>query len=378
MILVIHAYSRGNSGDGLLVDLTLEALSKSVGDQPIVIAAMDPESFSDLPDVVPSAFGVGGTWGRIRSASVLLAKVVAYRALGQRFRLGRLSDLMDQAQLIVAVGGGYMRASNCFEGLKTTVAHSSVALAARWSGKPTVYLPQSVGPFRGPLGDTVRDALSEISCLLLRDDRSISECGKTRGVERIPDLAVIKLAGGAEPSAFPSQYSQIYLVARELDKSPAARERYLRDLNRLRERLPHARPVVQSNVRGNDDAAYYRRIGWGDDLPTLKEAIAKDGRGVVISVRLHGALQSLISGCPAVHLSYERKGFGAYEDLGVSEYVHCATGFDADLVADQALALCQDAAPFWGAISNATGRIRAAEQKMLQLLSNAYNGELVN
>lgn len=62
-------------------------------------------------------------------------------------------------------------------------------------------------------------------------------------------------------------------------------------------------------------------------------------RGVVISVRLHGSLQSMISGCPSIHLSYERKGFGAFSDLGVSEYCHGFKSFNPKLIEKQVNAL---------------------------------------
>jgi len=144
---------------------------------------------------------------------------------------------------------------------------------------------------------------------------------------RTPDLAVMKLAASFVPQALDQRFTNIYLIARDLDKPDKIRKRYYNELQSLRRLIPQAIPIVQSNIRGNNDALFYQRLGWGQNFASLSRAVSERGRGVVISVRLHGSLQSLISGCPSVHLSYERKGFGAYEDLGLRKYVHAALNF---------------------------------------------------
>jgi polysaccharide pyruvyl transferase WcaK-like protein len=55
---------------------------------------------------------------------------------------------------------------------------------------------------------------------------------------------------------------------------------------------------VQSAVRGNDDGAFYRELGITEDLLPLKATLAKYQPDLVISVRLHGAIESLLSGVP--------------------------------------------------------------------------------
>jgi polysaccharide pyruvyl transferase WcaK-like protein len=83
----------------------------------------------------------------------------------------------------------------------------------------------------------------------------------------------------------------------------------------------------------------------------LLELLAAGGTGPVVSVRLHGALQSVLAGVPAVHLGYERKSWGAYEDLGLGEYVHDARRFDPEAVAAQVRALQADPTSFWSAVA---------------------------
>ena len=71
-----------------------------------------------------------------------------------------------------------------------------------------------------------------------------------------------------------------------------------------------------------------RRILSRGDL-FLNGASAKR---VVVAVRLHAALMALQAGHYVIHLSYERKGFAAFEDLGLKEYVHNAFSFDPETV----------------------------------------------
>jgi len=53
VIAVIHAYSRVNAGDGLLVDLTMQRLARAgVAPEDVTVVAMDAAAFADLPHVV--------------------------------------------------------------------------------------------------------------------------------------------------------------------------------------------------------------------------------------------------------------------------------------------------------------------------------------
>ena len=97
------------------------------------------------------------------------------------------------------------------------------------------------------------------------------------------------------------------------------------------------------------DRAFYQRLGIADAGP-LAGILKARAAGVVVSVRLHGAIAALIAGRPAIHLAYERKGWGAYEDLGIAEYVHDARTFDAAKVAEQVNELQLDSGPFWAKV----------------------------
>ncbi|WP_204422258.1 hypothetical protein [Burkholderia sp. MS455] len=90
---------------------------------------------------------------------------------------------------------------------------------------------------------------------------------------------------------------------------------------------------MQSASRGNDDDAYYRDVGIQDALVQRETLLAHDAPIWVVSGRLHGALESVLQGQSAYHVSYERKGFGAYANQHLDDWVVSGAAFEPDLVA---------------------------------------------
>jgi polysaccharide pyruvyl transferase WcaK-like protein len=117
--------------------------------------------------------------------------------------------------------------------------------------------------------------------------------------------------------------------------------------------IPSPHWAIQADVEGpRSDRIFYRRLGISQSEP-LAGILEVSRPGIVISVRLHGAIAALLSGRPAIHLAYERKGWGAYEDLGLAEFVHDARTFDVANVASQARSLHVDPSRFWAKIRTA-------------------------
>jgi polysaccharide pyruvyl transferase WcaK-like protein len=87
-----------------------------------------------------------------------------------------------------------------------------------------------------------------------------------------------------------------------------------------------------------------------------------------VSVRLHGALGALGAGHPAIHLSYQRKGWASYSDLGLGEYVHSARRFDPSLVAQQIALLQEDPSRLWNRLSAQYGKLAEASKELDRLI----------
>ncbi|WP_341317178.1 polysaccharide pyruvyl transferase family protein [Paraburkholderia sp. IMGN_8] len=381
-VALLHAYSRRNSGDGLLVDLSVKMVREALGDDTeVTIVAADPESFADFDTVLGAPVIANKGLGRIVAAAGVLGS-------GSTRGTRRLAGLLKSVDLIVGVGGGYLRARNATEALKLEVGHMLQMRAARASGKPTVYLPQSIGPTRtgaGPVSEVFGQHLIRLlggfTSVFVRDDRSRELLRANANTQRAPDLAILEFGERAAVpwTAAASRGGTIKHVAMVLREAPSWTseqcERYwssARELISMLEQRCRVSFAVQSTGRGNDDAAYYRRIGVSGHLPGLGRLLAEDEPDVVVSVRLHGALESILAGVPAFHLSYERKGFGAYGDMGVDDWVVNAAGFDPNAVIDRIFAP-RAIEQFWEATHGRIASIRASRARVIKALCEAAN-----
>jgi glycosyltransferase involved in cell wall biosynthesis/polysaccharide pyruvyl transferase WcaK-like protein len=377
-VVLLHAYSSRNSGDGLLVDLSVNLLKSAFGELTRVsIIAADPASFPQYRDVYPAPVLADSGLTRVAGAAALVLPIAS------NSRVRQLLEIMDSADLIVGVGGGYLRARNWKEAIKLEAGHLLQMRAASLSGKPVVYLPQSIGPAMsaGPLRSHLAGMLKRFSAVFVRDDRSAALLADNANAHRAPDLAVLdferrRIEIMARAAKASMKVAHVAFVLRRAPSWTASqRTRYEAETRRLIQRLGQTCRVsfaVQSTGRGNDDLAYYRSIGISGDLLSLKELLNVDRPDVVVSVRLHGSLESVLNGVPSYHLSYERKGFGAYSDLGLDDWVANAADFDADEVAGTILA--QGAIrDFWASASTGFERIRADRDRILAALRTSLS-----
>jgi polysaccharide pyruvyl transferase WcaK-like protein len=362
VIVVLHAFSRRNAGDGLLVDLTLERLERiGIARADCCVVALDADSFADLPCARRAP---GDPWRRASFRVVAAAAGLGlYRLSGGRIRPGELRSLVDRADGIVGIGGGYLHSETLVEAMGSLLNHGTqLALASR-SKAPSVYLPQSIGPLPGRTGRMIGRLLSGIDLVCVRDDLSRRDLDPYLEASRVPDLAILQLAASL-PEGPGRVGDRILLVGRALSGDRAFETR----LRAVAGMLPGSSWAVQADALGRkSDREFYRRLGVHATGP-LTEALAAPGGGVVVSVRLHGALQSLLAGWPAVHLSYDRKGWGAYQDLGLEAFVHDAHDFDPNVVAAQARAILAEPARFWESVLEQRPALLAASDALTEEL----------
>ena len=312
-VLILHAYSAKNRGDGLLVEEALELIRESLGQEAaITMCASHPKSFAHLTglEVVDSGLRRSGY---------------------DSDYLRTLRDIKS-FDLVVGVGGGYLRAGYPMELLKTALIHGPQLAAAASRGKSVVYLPQSIGPLRYGTKAIANKALQRLETVMLRDDRSIAELHGV-GIVRIPDVAALTVAG-PDWQRIPD-HTPVLSVRAVRGKLPEP-------VIELAKLVKYFDGYVQSSTSGNDDH------GAMNDLHPVRiltnAELGDDTRPprVVIAMRLHGALMALRSGHFVIHLAYERKGFGAFADLGLADFVHNSRSFDPAAVLQQAQALLND------------------------------------
>ena len=348
-VALLHAYSPRNSGDGLLVQEALTFIHESLGSEvDIDLFASRAEDFAEL---------------RLPRTTCISTKPTRHGL--SRDYLRRISHL-DSYDLVVGVGGAYLRFGQPIEALKSWLVHVPQLYLASRTTTPTVYLPQSCGPF-GPLSrHVVPRMMSRMNHAWLRDDRSIAQC-RMDHAHRAPDCALLSL-------------DRIQLPFDDMS-SPIVGSRTLRghanqSVAELARLVGPVDGLVQSAVGANNDAPTTSRIATGElfDQAGLQ---ALDRARVVVSVRLHGAIMALAAGHYVVHLSYERKGFGAFEDLGLTEYVHNVYSFSPATVANQVRTLQQSPearSRYDECVARAQERLHASRRAIVTAMHTATMG----
>jgi len=366
-VTLIHAYSTTNSGDGLLVEEAVEIVREAHPEAAITLVAIDPDSFqaSRFADVIHPLTGRSGGIGSLETlARGALAILLGRRAEGYRVAV-------QEADLVVAVGGGYLRGKAPVEALKMVLAHVA-QMPVTADTVPFVYLPQSIGPLNVGTLPIVSRRLRMAKAVVVRDDRSVEELSTLDNVHRAPDMALLGLPAEWDPqSTVPAGHGgPIGLVARELTSSRARVKQYRERIDALAA-SEGVELLAQATARGNNDPEFYESLGRRGPFRTLREVVAPGASArpdVVVSVRLHGSIQTIRSGVPSVHLSYERKGFGAYADLGIDEFVHNVFDFDPVKVMAQVESLREDPSRYWAAVGASVSRLSAHRSELVALL----------
>lgn len=341
--LLLHAYSAKNKGDGLLVYETIDLLKKNFGDDVEVdVICMNAPTFKPIDNVSYHQFAMVSS-GYIGYITIFLAALVSM--VHPAYLLPKQCK-KEKYTIVLGVGGGYVRITSPMQCIKFFLAHYQQMRLLKHVDAPAVYLSQSVGPLNGFFGSLVKAKLHKLNAIFLRDDRSMVELNSKNSI-RVPDLAVIKIA---DVDIKPKYGNKICFVFRDLNKNNPGYQRYIENIKDIVSRYPSGVLALQSEGAGNDDSSFYERIFPNNSVLDINELYRAKDISVVVSVRLHGALQSIIEGYPTIHLSYERKGYGAFSDLDISRFVHNAFNFDLALVCSQIDQLVEDSSDYWRAI----------------------------
>ena len=333
-VLIVHAYSPRNSGDGLLVELTEELVAEAIAEANVQFIAVDASQFDD-PRFLQWGYTADGRLPQrleVTLAGMIRPSLKVRRAIAE-------------ADVIVAVGGGYLRASTMSEGAKSYLSHTAQLRAVAKSGRPSVYLSQSIGPYPILIRNVMRRLLSRIGEVHVRDDRSLREMGGDGRVRRMPDLAVLAMSALEPSSISPNpSFAAPAIVARDLAR-PGNYNAKLSDLAR------HGFEwAIQSTGGGNNDLPLTVRLSRNENPPSLKSVLGTRVKRIVVSTRLHGSMAALMAGCPTIHLGYERKSWGAFEDLGLDRYVLNARKCDADTVLSLIDEIGRDPDAYWARV----------------------------
>ncbi|MBO3277154.1 polysaccharide pyruvyl transferase family protein [Pseudomonas schmalbachii] len=314
-VLILHAYSAENAGDGLLVSQAINLAKEALGEQiEITICASHPKSFAQLSNI-----------------KILDSMPKWY---GYNTRYLRTLFSARKFDVIIGVGGGYLRAGNYNEALKTLLVHGPQLICAAFNGRKSIYLPQSIGPIHRILKPTFYLLLSKLRNVFLRDNRSMSDF-PVPTASRMADLAILEVFKNTECKLELASLEPIFSV------------RFLNGIIPigvldLISRFEIYDAYIQSTVRSNDDRPATSLLRPQHIIPRENFIDRNNKPRVVIAMRLHAALMALAAGHFVIHLSYERKGFGAFGDLGLPQYVHNVNNFCIDTIYSQIHSLTED------------------------------------
>ena len=375
LVVLLHAVGSRSETGASLADFSVRLVREALGDRPrIVIHADDAGAFEGMGKVVPTpASRSGSLVGRLSGYARIAAGLS-----GDKFEFKGGFPELDSAgpNLIVGAGGGFLRTGTRRESLGTMLAHLPQLLWAGNQPVPSVYLPQSIGPFATRIGRRLRDAVERIDHLYVRDDRTASLFRHHTGMRRAPDLALMERVDGLPVSARDTGHERIYLAVGPRPRDAKRLAVYRDRIAALRALLPDAEILLD----GDGDTAKHESgpnlcesLGWNGPFRTVSQALARGPSGVLVSVSLETCLRGMMSGWPAVHLAVDRKGFGAFADLGVEHCVRKATCFDPQDVANIAASLRFGRLPFWSHVAEARHTCAAARSDMLDLIAKTYH-----
>lgn len=347
-VVLTHAYSVSNAGDGWLVGLALDLVREAVPGAHVTVIAVDGTELQGADEVITFGGRTRDLRGAVRTAvsAFRSAPAVELRAI-------------DEADLVVAVGGGYLRGRRPRELVVMGLVHGTQLRAGARRSGPTVYLPQSIGPVPGPVAWLLRRWLDQIDVVHARDDPTMEFLRGHRNVVRTPDVAALH-AADAEPRGVRVRADGRPRVLFQVRPLPA-RSTWPADVGHfaVASKLDLVTAVQSLAGRRNDDLALTRTVAPPGDVPTVAQVLAAPGDlHAAICGRLHAAVACIAAGVPAVHVGYERKSLGVFTDLGLERYVVEPSAAGLARAERLAVDLAEDPSPYWAGLDGQRGHLR--------------------
>ncbi|MGH9223129.1 MAG: polysaccharide pyruvyl transferase family protein [Acidimicrobiales bacterium] len=374
-VVLANAWHDDNKGDSAITLATVAMLRRRHPDAEIRLTSLldgDDPRFADAyrhvcaehPDAVVMGSPCPAPPPSARSVQVLVRWVIGVAMAYGRGRRGGAARpaFLDGATLVVMQGG-----SNVFDSGLGFVRLAQVlfpAWAAQRAGVPTVFLGHTLGPFpRGPSRWFVRRVLARSRAVVVREEQSVAlaeRLGVSAPVLQGPDLAF-----GLDPAhtdrvghlltthGLLDGCFAVFVVRRHPYLSGDAGRRLVETLASAAHTLRRGGVVAQVAVVAHtcgpteleDDreisAQLAAAIGDGTpvvdaDLPPPELAALYGHAAVVVSVRLHGSLLSLVGGTPTFAISYfTAKTDGVMEAIGMSDQVASYEAGDGERIVEQ-------------------------------------------
>jgi colanic acid/amylovoran biosynthesis protein len=360
-IIISHVYSSDNKGDAALTSVLIQDIKRKFPRARIIILQLESiqknGTFEGIPEKPSFMYYVANRysnplaklWYALYMMSATLLWAACYRLTKRHLYLPRhlraVANEYAQADLIVPVGGGYIRSR---QGLvnRFNIPLLLHPLVFGWIlAKPTVLYSQSVGPFQTKLEKLmVAFVLRRMTLILVREDTSMSlleSLGVDRNVMRAIDsgflLASSRSLNLREHYHIPAQELLLGVTVRSW-LSSTAQEAYEQAVARALDNVIktsniHVIFIPQvTAIKGDDDRIASRRVqnlmkykisttlieDTGDHYHI--KALYND-LDLLLGTRFHSVIFSLTSYVPVVAIEYEHKTSGIMRDLQLERWV---------------------------------------------------------
>jgi colanic acid/amylovoran biosynthesis protein len=415
-IVISHAYSRGNKGDAALVSVLIEEVNREFGPDQLVILTMDKTVSGELFDGIPiesdfyylACSRFQRKVPKLLYGAYMITLTIAWSCIVKIFniRIWLPKELRQQmfhyadADLIIPVGGGYLRGSRRIDSIYNLTLNLHPILLSYILSKPTVLFSQSVGPFYHHLEVTLlRNVLNKSGALILvRENQSLEflrEIGVSNATRSVDAGFLFKGTKidlrrrlGLEPDQF-----VVGVTARNWLDAPG-QEAYQKALSETIDHLIqkyHAFvvlvPQVTASFLSDDDRIASRAIindvERTDCVHLLEDSYDHheikgiyDNLNMMIGTRFHSVIFSLTSYVPAIAIEYEHKTSGIMSDLGLEKWVVRIEDVTAPLLIARVDSLMEQMEEYVSHLQATLPRYIDAARQAIALVRRAYEASL--
>ncbi|HEY8999166.1 MAG TPA: polysaccharide pyruvyl transferase family protein [Candidatus Saccharimonadales bacterium] len=361
-IIISHAYSKDNKGDAALLSVLIRETQRKFKPAKLTVLSLDTtkpgETFEGVP--VEHAFMYFANFGAaskpaklaygiyIMSATTVWAYARRYLHISLPLpkSLRKIAKLYAEADLVIAVGGGYLRGQRDLTSIYNLMLLTHPLFVASALGTPTALYAQSFGPFYHTFEERlIRYTFNrKVSAIITREQISkdlLEKIGVTKPIVKSVDAGFLFTAPKSADlrkmlKAKPKQL--IVGITVRAWMQPEKQAKYEQAIASLADHLVKKYgakvvfiPQVTAKFHHDDDREVGQRvrklIKHKKDVEVLMEnydhhqikALYSD-LDFIVGTRFHSIIFSLTAFVPALAIEYEHKTSGIMKDLGLDDW----------------------------------------------------------
>ncbi len=419
-ILITNAYSARNKGDaGIVAGMVQDLRSREAFGQArfTISPAAGPEEGDGFPGTVIDSFQSLKT--RLSSSPRLqglgflfllyplaLIWIVCRRVFGIDLPvwspLRRLLRAYDEADLVIAAGGGYLYTRSKRRGNVVLLTVISNYHCAALLGKPVYLFSQSIGPFAGRFQERlVTRSLRRVRMVFAREAdtrRRLEEWSrrwKMGAVHPAADAAFL-LSAATPPVDIPPPPpggARVGLTVRSWFHTPEVQQQYEEAMGRFARWLVEEMnaavffvPQVTFIKGGDDDREAARRVkaiaGDTPGIHLIEDELDPAGiRGLcgemdfVVGTRMHSNIYAMTMNVPALAVGYQPKTAGIMAQLGLERFVLPIEGLSLKSVQEGFRCLQEERDAIVAALKKGIPKLRDDARRASRLIADNFTGK---